>query len=275
MKIVLDIGYNHNGKIEKAKQMIDELAEMRKEYPEIYGVKFQMWDVEGIPEDIKIQKLDKATSFGATYYTHRRRLELLPQEMMVLKEYTEARGLMFSCSGKDLKSFQRIVEGLQCHHVKVPSQFLLRHDIFEYLGGMKKQAGLTVYVSFGMHTDDEIRGTKYWRWADVKYYCVSLYPPRLDELNMAVLKRHGFNGYSSHEAGGAGIIPAVILGMEYFERHYTFDKNAKGSDHKISSDAKELSGIIDTARMTRAMMGSSIRKLTQDEIKNRMFYGRF
>jgi sialic acid synthase SpsE len=274
MKYILEVGYNHGGDKDTAESIIDELAELKKKYPEIYGVKFQVCDVEGLPDNIKNKKRDDVNSFGKTYYAHRKALELKISELIELKKYTEERNLIFSCSGKDFKSFKNIIEKIKCKHVKVPSQFLLRHDIFQYIGS-KKNEGLIVYVSFGMHNDDEIKGTKYWRWADVKYYCVSMYPPDNNKLNLSLLNKHPFNGYSSHEINGIGIPLAAINGAEYIERHYTLNKKLKGSDHKLSSDKKELKEIIETVRIFKSMMGVNRKVLCEAEIKNRMFYGGF
>jgi len=82
------------------------------------------------------------------------------------------------------------------------------------------------------------------------------------------------NGYSSHELNGIACKYAVALGCEYIERHYTSDKNNKGTDHKLSSDLNELKQIIKDIRDAEEIRGS-YRNLSEKEKKLRDYYRSF
>jgi sialic acid synthase len=265
-KLIAELCYNHLGKIDVAKQMIDKAKDCG-----FWAVKFQKWDYENFPDAIKKQPRNDKNSFGKTYYDHRKSLEFSIDELLQLKKYTEKKELEFICSGKDLTSIKLLIEN-GITNIKIPSQKLLNFEIFDFLQWQHEK--LFIIVSTGMHSKDEIISSKYPTIAKVMMHCVSLYPARLDECNLGWMRQAGiYNGYSSHEIDGAAIKYAVLLGAEYIERHFTLDKTMKGSDQAISSDENDIKKII--AEINEVEKYMTDRKLTEKEIENRRYYGSF
>ena len=270
-KIIAEIGYNHQGDIEKAKKMIDEAIKLK-----LWAVKFQKWDIDGFPEEIKKQSRDLNDSFGKTYYDHRKVVEFSVKQHIMLKKYCEDNKIVYMCSGKDMKSVIDLVEKVKCKYIKLPSQRYKDHEIFKYLSMNKQKYGYKILVSTGMCYDNEIPLSAWKRSADVMFHCVSLYPANLKECNIAVMKKYKFlNGYSSHEIEGKAIKYAIGCGSKYIERHYTFDKEAKGSDHKISSDYKEMKRIIKEIKEAEEILGNGNRNITKKELEIRKYYRGF
>lgn len=270
-KIILEIGYNHQGDIELAKQMIDEAEKLK-----VWGVKFQKWEVDEFPEDLKKKKRDDQNSFGKTYEEHRKALEFSIKQLKELKKYSENKGLKFVCSGKDFTSVKKLVEDLNCKYIKLPSQRYKDHDIYLYIMSNKVKKNLFIMVSTGMHFEGDIPRSRWTTQANVVMHCVSDYPASLGQCNFAWMRKNKFyNGYSSHEINGTGIKFAVALGAEYIERHFTLDKTMKGTDHKISSDVKEMKKIIAEIEVTEKILGNGHRLLSEREKKNREFYKGF
>lgn len=270
-KIILEIGYNHQGDIELAKKMIDEAAKLK-----IWGVKFQKWDVEGIPENIKNKLRNDKNAFGKTYYEHRKALEFSISQLKELKEYTENKKLKFACSGKDFRSIKLLVENLKCKYIKLPSQRYKDHDIYLYLMKNKIKRNLFIMVSTGMHLENEIPKSRWTTQADVRFHCISDYPAKLEQCDFAFMRKIEFyNGYSSHEKNGIAVKFAVALGAEYIERHFTLDKTAKGTDNAISSDVKEMKKIINEIQLSEKICGDGHRHLSEKELLNRNFYKGF
>jgi sialic acid synthase SpsE len=264
-KLILEIGYNHNGDEDLAMRMIEEAAKLGA-----WGVKFQKWNYEGFPEDVKSIKRDPINSYGKTYYEHRKAVEFDIDTLYELEEFAETCGLEFVCSGKDYASIQALLK-MRCKNIKVPSQRFLDKEILELLSKTEAR----VMVSAGMHSDIDIQFSPWWGVADVMMHCVSLYPAPLAECNIDYMRRTGFNGYSSHEIEGRAIKYAVICGADWIERHYTFDKQSKGSDHKISSDFAEIKRIQSEIEEAEEIRGSSVRIVSNEEKKVYEFYGRF
>jgi N,N'-diacetyllegionaminate synthase len=267
-KIILEIGYNHEGSVTKAKQMIDEAVDLG-----VWAVKFQKWDYEGLPEWKKNEKKTGKHAYGKTYYEHRKKLELSIDELLELRQYAEMKGLIFVISGKDYNSIVELVEnGFDI--IKLPSQRYGDHDIFNYL--MKRRKKLFILVSTGMRSGREILNSKWPVLADVVMHCISKYPARYEDCNFGWMRQNKFyNGYSSHEIDGEGIIPAILIGAKYIERHYTYDKGAKGSDHKISSDYHDMLKIMAEIEHIEKCIYPEHRNVSKEEQEVRDIYKRF
>ena len=265
-KIIAELCYNHQGDMDIAKKMIDECADLG-----LWAVKLQKWDIDSFPPEIKNKKRSDKNAFGKTYIEHRRALEFHVKQLIELKDYAESKGLVFICSGKDFESVKQIVfAGIK--HIKLPSQRYFDNKIYNFL--MANKADIKIYVSTGMNTEHENLKSKWTRHADVVFHCVSLYPVKDENADLGIIRKYDFyNGYSCHEKTGRGIKYAVAMGVEYIERHYTFDKKAKGSDHLLSSDKTEMQRIIKEVNEAEMMTGP--RRMTRDEELNRNYYRGF
>lgn len=265
--IILEMCYNHQGDVETAKKMIDEAFQLR-----VWAVKFQKWDIDSFPEEIKEQPRNDKHAFGDTYYEHREKLELSISELLMLKEYANKYGLLFICSAKDLKSLIQLTEaGIKI--IKLPSQRLIDGDMYRFL---KNNRPDTLIISTGMHYEDEIKKSKILNIADIVMHCVTDYPANLNDCDIAYMRNSGiYNGYSSHEFEGRAIKYAVCAGASYIERHYTLDKTMKGADHISSSDYEEIKRIINEIKEAEMVMGSGKREMNKPELVNRKYYLNF
>jgi sialic acid synthase SpsE len=273
-KIILEVGYNHNGSFELAKKMINEAKKLK-----VWGIKFQKWEVEEFPNKIKNIKRQSHNSYGKNYYEHRKYLEFNMDQMIELKEYAEKKGLEFVCSGKDFTSLKKLIEN-GIRHIKLPSQRYKDNAIFKYLYKERGQKGFNILVSEGMCLGKEVYNSRWIDCADVLFHCISLYPAQLNETHFEFMRRlfflRNYNnkacGYSSHEIDGKAIKYAVALGADYIERHFTLDKTDKGSDHKISSDPKEMRRIIKEIKEIEEILGDGTRPLSNKEWELREYY---
>lgn len=264
-KMIAEICYNHQGSIETAKKMIDECANLG-----LWSVKFQKWDIESFPPEIKNKKRDDKHAFGATNYEHRKFLEFNIEQLKELKEYAESKGLVFMCSAKDFNSTKLLVEN-GFKYIKLPSQRYLDNKMFNYLMDHK---GLFILVSTGMHTENEILSSRWPAYAKVIMHCVSCYPVKDENADLGMIRKYPFyNGYSCHELTGNGVKYAVAMGCEYIERHFTLDKSMKGTDHKLSSDPEEMRNIINQIKEAELMTG--MRRMTYEEKENMKYYRSF
>jgi sialic acid synthase SpsE len=100
-------------------------------------------------------------------------------------------------------------------------------------------------------------------------------------MNLNTLKKldkiiKGNVGYSSHENEGYGIPYAIVAGAKYIERHFTLDKEWKGSDHgTVSSDPKEIEKIIADIKWIERILGDEDRKCYLKERQVRKIYRGF
>ncbi len=273
---MLELGCNHQGDFDIARRMIDDAAQL-----DVYGVKLQVRDVELIPPDARDKKRDPATSFGDTYYTHRRALEFNDKQLTKLKEHAEIRSLTFAVSVFDLNSLKRAVEDLSIRHVKLPSQMYSNDAMCERLSSYRLSRGVFTMRSTGMHTTREVLAIIDKYEFDVTMYCRSIYPCTMLESDFgsarAILAHLAApqRGYSSHDKNGEAIPWMILLGATMVERHYTLDKNMKGSDHHtVSSDFEDMKRVLEQVEQVEELlecknMGSLASPV---ERANREFY---
>jgi len=260
-KIILEVGCNHQGSFDIAKQMIIDAAEL-----DVWGVKFQKRDINSIPDEIKKTKRNSHNSFGETYGEHRAALELSVKQIKALKDFAESMGLSFGVSVFDVASAKQML-GINIPWLKLPSQLYSNYEMNYFIYNEQQNKSFNFFVSTGMHTAEEVIDYNYFGFQNVLFYCRSIYPCALDDINfinfikikkaLDAKKRQTIMGYSSHDDKGVAIPYAVLLGAEYIERHYTLDKKMKGSDHKtVSSNFAEIIKIKQKIKKVETILGN-------------------
>ncbi len=94
------------------------------------------------------------------------------------------------------------------------------------------------------------------------YSCVSGYPVPFEDLSLLDIKRLVDKyaaivkaiGFSGHHLGIAADIAALTLGARYFERHFTFDRTWKGTDHAASLEPDGMRRLVrDIRNVSKAL----------------------
>lgn len=241
-KIIAEIGCNHKGDMQLAKEMIHTAAM----YCKANVVKFQKRNNRELlsTEEYNAPHPNPTNSYGATYGEHREFLEFTLEQHRQLKAWCEEVGIIYSTSVWDLTSAREIVS-LQPELIKVPSACNLNKAMLEYLC---QNFNGEIHLSFGMTTHEEEESIvqlfeKHNRAGDlVLYSCTSGYPVPFEDiclLEISRLKQSFGNrvkaiGFSGHHLGIAVDSAAVALGAEWIERHFTLDRTWKGTDHAAS-----------------------------------------
>lgn len=115
-------------------------------------------------------------------------------------------------------------------------------------------------VSSGMQTEDTI--TKVYDILAQAHHvnfaflhCISSYPTQVEDTKLNYISRYQKLfpnvpiGYSGHEIGTECSLLAILMGARILERHFTLDKNQKGSDHCVSLNPNELSQLVAKVRL--------------------------
>jgi sialic acid synthase len=240
--VVAEIGCNHMGNLEMAKQMVL----VAKNLCGADVAKFQKRNPRELltPEEYDAPHPNPDNSYGKTYGEHREFLEFTKKQHAELKKYCEKIGIEYSTSVWDMISTKEIVS-LEPKTIKVPSACNLRFDMLKYICTNHKGE---IHVSFGMTTRKEEEDivnffVKNKRNKDlIIYSCTSGYPVPFKDvclLEISRLKEKYGNlvkdiGFSGHHLGIAVDISAYTLGATYIERHFTLDRTSKGTDHAAS-----------------------------------------
>ena len=246
-KVIAEIGCNHKGEMEIAKQLLKVAADSGVEV-----AKFQKRNNKELltEQQYNIPHPNPINSYGNTYGAHREFLEFDVNQHKELKAYAESLGLIYSTSVWDTTSAKEIVS-INPELIKVPSAC---NNHFEMLKVLRDEYQGEVHISFGMTTRDEeeeivalFEETNQAKRL-VLYSCTSGYPVPFKDICMLELVRikEKFEnrvkaiGFSGHHLGIAVDIAAYALGATWVERHFTLDRTWKGTDHSASLEPTGL-----------------------------------
>ena len=247
-KIIAEIGCNHMGDMEVAKELISVAAV----YCKADYVKFQKRCNKELlsPEEYNKPHPVPANSYGATYGEHREFLEFDTEQHKTLMKWCKELGIGYSTSVWDVTSAFEMAE-LNPDFLKVPSACNLN---FPLLNALVKGFDGDIHVSTGMTTKDEIEKIvqlfEERNASDrvVLYNCTSGYPVPFEDICLldinTMKERWGHRvkeiAFSGHHLGIAADIAAVTLGASWVERHFTLDRTWKGTDHSASLEPDGL-----------------------------------
>lgn len=241
-QIIAEIGCNHKGDMEIAKEMIMVAASFCK----ADVVKFQKRNNKELlsEEEYNAPHPNPGNSYGATYGAHREFLEFNLEQHKQLKKWCEEYGVIYSTSVWDLTSAEEIIS-LNPKLIKVPSACNLNKKMLEYLCD---HFDGEIHLSFGMTTqeEEEMIVSLFEEKGKAKnlviYSCTSGYPVPFEDISLLEISRlrqtfeHRVKaiGFSGHHLGIAVDSVSVALGAEWIERHFTLDRTWKGTDHAAS-----------------------------------------
>lgn len=269
VKIIAEIGINHNGSFDTAKNLI-----LQSKIADIDAIKFQYRNLSSaysasanreIGDEILVAQINESY--------------LSPKELIELTEYAQSQNLEVGVSffdSKDIIDFQNEIHKFD--FFKLPSAELTNHELINKLIQMEKH----LYISTGAHSENEIEKAfeKLPKDGWTPLHCVSNYPLKLENAKLGYLKylRNKWNrdiGYSSHDELWEMCLIAIANGASVIERHITFDKNSRGLDHSSSSTPEEFKKLSIIAKNFELFQkGASGRLVNQGEKLNRQNLGR-
>jgi sialic acid synthase len=272
--IVAEIGINHNGDFNLAKQMITVAAGKG-----VDAVKFQKRTVDEMyTREFLNQPYKKYYSFGATYGEHKKFLEFSDEQYLELRSVAKSANVDFIVSGFDFTGFDFIEKHLDVPMHKVASPFINHFPLLKQVGSY----GKPIILSTGMHSFEEIKNAvgflRKYNNQIILLQATTLYPCPDELANIMAIKsfREKLNilvGYSSHDKGV--IIPAasVVLGACIIEKHFTLDRTMIGPDHAASAEPRGLELIVKYAHGVEKALGSGEKELQEGEHEARLKYG--
>ncbi|WP_169582685.1 MULTISPECIES: N-acetylneuraminate synthase family protein [Microbacterium] len=262
--VIAEIGLNHNGDVDLAKQLIDVAADAGAD-----AVKFQKRTPElATPEHMR--DIPRETPWGTmSYLDYRRRVEFDRDEYIEISDHALLRGLEWFASPWDEPSVAFLEDlGVTAH--KVSSASLTDHALL----GALRDTGKTVILSTGMSTIEQIDaaigvlGTERL----LLMHATSTYPMEPGEANLRMIPalRDRYPGvpvgYSGHERGLQISLAAVALGAVAVERHITLDRTMWGSDHAASLEPAGLHHLVRDIRVIEAALGDGVKRVYPGEL---------
>jgi N-acetylneuraminate synthase len=235
--IVGEIGINHNGDVEIAKQLIDHAVRCRFD-----AVKFQKRTIDVVYSKEELDR-PRESPFGATNRDLKRALEFGPEQYREIDSYCRSKGILWFTSPWDVASVD-FCEQYDPPCYKIASACLTDKELLKRV----KSTGRPVILSTGMSTVEEIDAAVEILGESplVILHCTSTYPALHQELNLSVIDTFKGRykrpiGYSGHETDVPPTIMAVVgYGACMIERHITLNRAMWGSDHAASIEPRGM-----------------------------------
>lgn len=260
--VIAEIGINHNGDVQLAKQLIDAAKEAGAD-----AVKFQKRTVEVVYSPDELDR-PRDSPFGKTNGDLKRGLEFGYEQYATIDRYCKKAGLLWfaSCWDEGAVDF---MEQFNPPCYKVASACLTDDGLLRHHHKM----GRAMVLSTGMSTMEQIRHAVRVLDTDdlILLHCTSTYPSKPEELNLRAIQTltrefpHHPIGYSGHEVGLQTSVAAVALGACLVERHITLDRAMWGSDQAASVEPQGFQRMIRDIRAVESAMGDGVKRVYEGE----------
>lgn len=266
--VIAEIGHNHQGDMEKCKQLFDAAKEAGANAVKLQKRQNKTMFTKAMYNEV----YNSENAYAETYGEHREFLEFDFDQYKELKEYAEEIGIVFFSTAFDIPSADFLAK-LDISCFKMASGDLTNLPLLKYVAEM----GKPMFMSTGGGTMDDVRRAHDAVAAINSNFCIMQctagYPPEWQELNLAVIAtyRDAFPdtviGFSSHDSGIAMALAAYPLGMRVVEKHFTLNRAWKGTDQAFSLEKPGLRRLVRDLRRVRIAMGDGVKRQYDSEKK--------
>lgn len=263
--LVGEIGINHNGDLNLAKDLIKEAKDAGFD-----AVKFQKRDIDVVYSKDYLNSTRKSP-WGNTQRVQKEALEFSLSEYWEIDNYCKDLDIEWFVSCWDINS-QIEMRIFSTKWNKVASAMATNIPFLEVVASEQKHT----FVSTGMTSLKEIEECiKIFN----KYDCpitllhtVSTYPAEEADLNLSCITtlKEKFNlpvGYSGHETGVSPSVMAVVLGSVVIERHITLNRAMYGSDQAASLEPQGMRNLCSMIKKVNICKGDGVKRIIPAEIQ--------
>lgn len=264
--VIAEIGHNHQGSLDKAKQMFEVAKQCG-----VDAVKLQKRDNRSLfTQAMYDSPYDNENSFGDTYGAHREALEFGRSEYLELQRVAADLGLVFFATAFDMPSADFLAE-IDCPAYKIASADLINTPLLRYVA----KIGKPIVLSTGGGTMESVS-----RAMDAilphndqvcLLQCTAAYPVEVEDMNLSVLTTfreafpHTVVGLSDHQDGIAMSVAAYVLGARVIEKHFTLHRSWKGTDHAFSLEPAGMGKMVRDLHRTRLALGDGVKRRLPNE----------
>ncbi len=270
---IADIAANHDGDIERAKELIYLAAEAGAD-----AAKFQHFQAETIVSDKGFRDMGAQQSHQSKW---KKSVSEIYRDASVslnwtqeLKETCDKVGIPFFTTPYSLEVVDYINSYVPAY--KIGSGDITWRDMVEKVANQDKP----YFLACGASTLDEVVDAVSWAMpTNTKMglmQCNTNYTAELDNfkyihLNVIKTLRQMYPsmvlGLSDHTPQHATVLGAVALGASMIEKHFTDDVTRDGPDHEFSMDPPAWRDMVDRTRELELSMGGGVKKVEDNELE--------
>ena len=263
--LIAEIGINHNGDINIAKQLI-KIAKDNS----FNAVKFQKRTIDIVYDQKTLDTL-RESPWGKTTREQKFGLEFEKPEYDEINKYCEELNIDWFASAWDIKSLNFLFS-YNLKYQKIASAMIVDSNFLNEVAKQKKHT----FISTGMSTKENIdNAVSIFRKNNCSFelmHCVSTYPMKAEDANLITIQQLKENykcnvGYSGHENGVVVSLAALQFGISSLERHITLDRTMYGSDQAASLEPKGIQSLTQSIYKYFISIGKpSLGKVLEEEL---------
>ncbi len=268
---IADIGANHNGSLEKAKELIYLAAEAGA-----HAAKFQHFKAETIVSRNGFEQLGSKQSHQSTW---KKSVFEVYKDASINLDWTETlvktckdAGVEFFTSPYSLELVDFVDPFVPAY--KVGSGDITWPQIIDKMGSKNKPLLLACGASTMDEVDSAVNTALTSTGDIVLMQCNTNYTASLDNfkyINLNVIKTlrsmypDAILGLSDHTPGHSTVLGAIALGANVIEKHFTDDNSNDGPDHKFAMNPKSWREMVDCAEELNLALGNGVKKVEANE----------
>jgi N-acetylneuraminate synthase len=262
--IIAELGINHNGDLETAKQLIDVAKLAGADL-----VKFQKRTIDLVYSKEFLDS-PRESHWGKTQKAQKEGLEFGLDEYKEIDAYCRERKIEWFASAWDIES-QKFLRQFNLRYNKIASAMIVYKDLVKAVASEKKHTFISTGMSEFEHIDWAVDTFRKENCPFELMHCVSTYPMNDEDANLNRIKtlrnRYKCNiGYSGHEVGLAVSYAAAALGISSLERHITLSRAMYGSDQAASVEPIGFLQLVGAVRKIEKAMGNGKITMNHKEI---------
>ena len=268
---IADIAANHDGDLERAKDLIFLAAESGAD-----AAKFQHFQAATIVSDYGFKNLKTQQSHQAKWnnsvFDVYKAASVNLDWTATLKETCNRAGIPFFTTPYSLDVVDYMDEFVPAY--KIGSGDITWLEMIERVASKQKP----YFLATGAATTDEVQRAVSSALAINPQFalmqCNTNYTASLENfkyIQLNVLKTYRAMypdmvlGLSDHTPGHSTVLGAVALGARMIEKHFTDDVNRTGPDHLFSMDPRTWREMVDRTRELENALGNGIKKVEGNE----------
>ena len=263
--LIAEIGINHNGDINIAKNLIKNAKETGFD-----AVKFQKRNIYKVYSR-EILDSPRESPWGKTTEQQKKGLEFEINEYKQIDDYCKELNIEWFASAWDLDSLD-FLEKFKLKFNKIASAMIVDNNFLTEVAKKKKHTFISTGMSTTENIDNAVEIFKKYSCSFELMHCVSTYPMKPEDANLLTInslkKRYKCNvGYSGHENGIAISLAAACLDISSLERHITLDRTMYGSDQAASLEYSGMDDLISSLNKIIKSLGEEKLGFINDEEK--------
>ena len=264
--LIAEIGINHNGDINIARQLIDEAI-----LAGFDAVKFQKRDVNLVYSK-EILDTPRESPWGTTTREQKNALEFNFDDYKKIDIYCKLKNIDWFASAWDLNSL-KFLNKFNLKYNKIASAMIVDKAFLDVVAKERKYTFISTGMSTLKNIEEAVDIFKKNNCPFELMHSVSTYPMAVEDANLLTinsLKKY-FNckvGYSGHEDGVVVSLAATSLGISSLERHITLSRSMYGSDQAASLEPRGMRELVSSLTiMIKAFGEEKLGFVTAEEEK--------